>query len=90
MGGGSGEEKEDAAGDIIARVLLDVIKCFRYKNPILLRNAMYLLDNDVYSFPAGRHKHTACCASEPKICLDNLGSVICYNAWLLCVVGDAQ
>jgi len=56
----------------------------RHTSKCLLRHAKYLLDSDVYSQPSGNHNHTACCASEAKTCLDNLGSVICYTAWLLC------
>ena len=56
----------------------------RHTTKCLLRHAKYLLDSDVYSQPAGHHNHTACCASEAQTCLDNLGSVICYTAWLLC------
>mmetsp|Transcript_22258 Transcript_22258/g.34382 ORF Transcript_22258/g.34382 Transcript_22258/m.34382 type:complete len:1367 (+) Transcript_22258:2215-6315(+) len=56
----------------------------RHATKCLVRHAKYLLDSDVDMPPSSHPNHVACCAAEAKTCLDNLGSVICYTAWLLC------
>mmetsp|Transcript_3534 Transcript_3534/g.7430 ORF Transcript_3534/g.7430 Transcript_3534/m.7430 type:complete len:732 (-) Transcript_3534:2939-5134(-) len=56
----------------------------RHATKCLVRHAKYLLDSDIDMPPSSHPNHVPCCASEAKTCLDNLGSVICYTAWLLC------
>mmetsp|Transcript_31044 Transcript_31044/g.53093 ORF Transcript_31044/g.53093 Transcript_31044/m.53093 type:complete len:777 (+) Transcript_31044:1289-3619(+) len=56
----------------------------RHATKCLVRHAKYLFDSDIDMPPSSHPNHVPCCASEAKTCLDNLGSVICYTAWLLC------
>eukprot|EP00984_Skeletonema_dohrnii_P007153 scaffold2581_cov84-Skeletonema_dohrnii-CCMP3373.AAC.8 len=56
----------------------------RHATKCLVRHAKFLFDSDIDMPPSSHPNHIACCAAEAKTCLDNLGSVICYTAWLLC------
>lgn len=56
----------------------------RHTTSCLVRHSKYFLDHDLNEFSPIERASAECCASEAKTCLDSLGSVVCYTAWLFC------
>ena len=57
------------------------------QNALFVMRSICWISSDIDMPPSSHPNHVACCAAEAKTCLDNLGSVICYTAWLLCAEG---
>ena len=66
--------------------LRNVLKAVvRHTTACLVRHSKWILDHDVNGFSSIERESLSCCASEAKDCLEAMGSVLCYTAWLFCV-----
>ncbi len=65
--------------------LRNVLKAVvRHTTSCLVRHSKWILDHDLNELSTIERASAECCASEAKTCLDSLGSVVCYTAWLFC------
>lgn len=65
--------------------LRNVLKAVvRHTTSCLVRHSKWILDHDLNELSTIERASAECCASEAKACLDSLGSVMCYTAWLFC------
>ena len=65
--------------------LRNVLKAVvRHTTLCLVRHSKWILDHDLNELSPIERASAECCASEAKTCLDSLGSVVCYAAWLFC------
>ncbi|KAK1744280.1 hypothetical protein QTG54_004813 [Skeletonema marinoi] len=65
--------------------LRNVLKAVvRHTTSCLIRHSKWILDHDLNELSQIERASAECCASEAKTCLESLGSVVCYTAWLFC------